>query len=158
MDNFIRNLRILWRADSAIAEIKLRYALTRSGLHAMAALIALFGLVMLELAAYFALAEAWGAIWAAVALGLLNFAVAGLLVLIAARQHPDRELELANEIHNSAMEALQGDARLLQAEVSAFGQMVRHPFESALPSLIVPLATLLMNMLRKPKDEAAPKN
>jgi hypothetical protein len=157
MDNFIKNLRILWRADSAIAEIKFRYALTRSGLHAVAALIAIIGLVMLELAAYFALADRWGAISAAATLGLANFAFAGLLVLIAARQRPDRELELANEIHNSAMEALQDDARLLQAEVSAFGRMVRHPFDSALPALIVPLATLLMNMLRKPKDDAPPK-
>ena len=157
MDRFINNLRVLWRADSAIADIRLRHALARSGFSAVAALIAVFGLLMLELAAYFALLQVWGAIASAVTLGLVNFAVAGLLFLIAAYQKPGRELDLANEIHKSAVEALQADARLLQSEWAAFGSAVRHPMDSALgalPTLIVPLASLLINTLRKPKDEA----
>ncbi|WP_342588008.1 phage holin family protein [Pseudorhodoplanes sinuspersici] len=157
MDRFINNLRVLWRADSAIADIRLRHALARSGFNAAAALIALFGLLMLELAAYFALLQVWGAIASAVTLGLINFAVAGILFLIASRQKPGRELELANEIHNSAMQALQADARLLQSEVAAFGNAVKHPMDSALgalPTLIVPLASVLINTLKKPKSEA----
>lgn len=157
MDRFINNLRVLWRADSAIADIRLRHALARSGLNAVAALIAVFGLLMLELAAYFALAEVWGLIASAAALGLINFAVAGVLFLIASRQKPGRELELANEIHNSAMQALQADARLLQSEWAAFGNAVRHPMDSALgalPALIVPLAGVLLNALKKPKGDA----
>lgn len=157
MDRFINNLRVLWRADSAIADIRLRHALARSGFNAAAALIAVFGLLMLELAAYFALLEVLGLIASAVTLGVINFAVAGVLFLIASRHKPGRELELANEIHNSAIQSLQADARLLQSEWTAFGNAVRHPMDSALgalPTLIVPLAGVLLNALKKPKGEA----
>jgi hypothetical protein len=51
------------------------------------------------------------------------------------------------------MDALQADARLLQADIAAFGQALKHPIDSALP-LIVPLATMLMGFLKKPKGEA----
>ena len=50
-------------------------------------------------------------------------------------------------------QALQADARLLQADIASFGQALRHPLDSALPSLIIPLATMLMGFLKK-KGEA----
>ena len=157
MDRFINNLRVLWRANSAIADIRLRQALARSGINAVAALVAVFGLLMLELAAYFALLEVLGLIASAIALGLINFAVAGVLFLIASHQKPGRELELANEIHNSAIQALQADASRLQSEWAAFGNAVRHPMDSALgalPGLIVPLASVLLSTLKKQKKDA----
>ena len=46
------------------------------------------------------------------------------------------------------MDALQADARLLQADVASFGQALKHPVDSMLP-LIVPLATILINALKK---------
>ena len=53
-DNVVKHLRALWRTDRIIADIRLRQMLTSLGLRAFAALIAAFGLLMLELAAYFA--------------------------------------------------------------------------------------------------------
>lgn len=153
MDRFVNNLRVLWRAERAIADIRLRHALTQSGLNAAAALLALIGLLMFEVAAFFALREIWSTVTSALALGAGNFVIAGILSLVASRSKPGRELELANEIERSAIEALQNDARLLQQELGFIGRSLRHPFEGALPALIVPLATMLMNMLKKPKDE-----
>jgi hypothetical protein len=152
MDRFINNLRVLWRAERTIADIKLRNALAQSGLNAAAAVLALIGLLMFEVAAFFALREVWSTVTSALVLGVANFVLAGILALIASRKKPGRELELANEIQASAMEALQNDARLLQQELGFIGRSFKHPFESALP-LIVPLATMLMNMLKKPKGE-----
>ena len=40
MDRFINNLRVLWRTERAIADIKLRHALARSGLNVAAAMLA----------------------------------------------------------------------------------------------------------------------
>ena len=54
------------------------------GLRAFAALIATFGLLMLELAAYFALAQVWSAMSAAALLGAINFVIAAILFAIAA--------------------------------------------------------------------------
>jgi hypothetical protein len=153
MDRFINNLRVLWRTERAIAEIKMRHVIARSGLNVAAGMLALIGLLMFEVAAFFALREFWSMIVAALILGAANFVIAGVLVLIANSKKPGRELELANDIHDSTMQALQTDARLLQADIASFGQALRHPVDSALPSLIIPLATMLMGFLKK-KSEA----
>ena len=68
-ENMVKNLRALWRTDRIIAEIRMRHMLVGLGLRAFAALIAAFGLLMLELAAYFALVQIWSAISAASILG-----------------------------------------------------------------------------------------
>jgi hypothetical protein len=152
MDRFVNNLRVLWRTERAIAEIKMRHVIARSGLNLAAGMLALIGLLMFEVAAFYALREFWNTIAAALILGAANFAIAGILLLVADRRKPGRELELANEIHDHTMQALQADARLLQADIASLGQALRHPLDGA-ASLIVPLATMLMGFLKK-KDEA----
>ncbi len=150
-DKVIKHLRVLWRTDRIIAEIRMRHMLTSLGLRAFAALIAAFGLLMLELAAYFALIQIWNAIAAAAALGAVNFVIAGLLLAIASRSPSGRELELAGEIHGASMEALQVEARGLQAHVSS---MMQHPLNSVLP-LMIPLIAIIVKSLRHPARPAA---
>jgi hypothetical protein len=145
-ENVVKNLRVLWRTDRIIADIRMRHLLVGLGLRAFAALIAAFGLLMLELSAYFALVQVWSAITAAAILGAVNFAIAALLFVIAARPPAGRELELANEIHGSAVDALQIEARAMQAQ---FSGMVHHPLNSALPLLLVPLITIIVKSLKK---------
>ena len=146
-ENIVKNLRVLWRTDRIIADIRMRHLLLGLGLRAFAALIAGFGLLMLELSVYYALVQIWSAIFAAAILGTLNFAIAALLFVIAARPPVGRELELATEIHGSAVDALQREARLLQSQVSG---AIHHPLNGILPLLIVPLITLIMKTLKKP--------
>ena len=95
--------------------------------------------------AYFALVQIWSAIIAAAILGGVNF-------VIAARPPAGRELELASEIHNSAVDALQIEARAVQSQ---FSGMIHHPLNSALPMLLVPLITIIVRSLKKPKAAAA---
>ncbi len=102
-ENVVKHLRVLWRTDRIIAEIRMRHMLTGLGLRAFAALIAAFGLLMLELAAYFALVQIWSAILAAAILGAVNFAIAGILFAIAGRSPSGRDIELANEIHGNSL-------------------------------------------------------
>jgi putative superfamily III holin-X len=147
-ENVVKNLRALWRTDRIIAEIRMRHMLVGLGLRAFAALIAAFGLLMLELAAYFALVQIWSAISAAAILGLINFVIAAVLFVLAGRQPSGRELELANEIHDSAVDALQIEARAMQSQ---FFGMVQHPLNSALPMLLVPLITIIVKSLKKPR-------
>lgn len=151
-ENVVKNLRVLWRTDRIIAEIRMRHLLVGLGLRAFAALIAAFGLLMLELSAYFALVQIWSAIFAAAILGALNFAIAALLFVIAARPPAGRELELANEIHSASVDALQIEARALQSNVSG---MIHHPLNGVLPLLIIPLITIIVRSLKKPSAAAA---
>jgi hypothetical protein len=114
--------------------------------------IAAFGLLMLELSAYFALVQIWSAISAAAILGAVNFAIAAILFVVAARPPSGRELELANEIHGSSVDALQLEARALQSQVSG---AIHHPLNGVLPLLIVPLITIIIKSLKKPAAGAA---
>ena len=111
-ENVVKHLRVLWRTDRIIADIRLRHLLIGLGLRAFAALIAAFGLLMLELSAYFALVQIWSAIGAAAILGAVNFAIAAILFVIAGRPPSGRDIELANEFTSGhSIEALQLEAR-----------------------------------------------
>ena len=151
-ENVVKHLRVLLRTDRIIADIRMRHMLVGLGLRAFAALIAAFGLLMLELAAYFALVQVCSAISAAAILGAVNFVIAGILLAIAARPPSGRELELASEIHASSIDALQLEARALQSQLSG---MIQHPLNGILPMMIAPLITIIIRSLRKPAAAAA---
>jgi hypothetical protein len=157
IDNIFRNIRVLWRADAIIAQMRLQHQLTGLGLRALAALIAAFGLLMLELAAYFALVQTWSAIVAAVVLAAVNFAIALIIIFIAARRNPSPEMALALDLHTSAMAALQSEAAGLQAHFASVKNAFAHPLDSTLAALVVPAAGLLIRSLKKsrePRDTA----
>jgi hypothetical protein len=165
MDNLVRHLRILWRADSIIADIYLRLLVTRSGLISFAGLIAVFGLLMLNVAGYLALEQIWGRVWAAVAMSLIDFVISLLLVMIAARTKPGRELDLALEVRGIALRGLEHEASAVQAELVALRdefhdvkakltRFVKHPLDTTLPTLIGPLGSILLKALKKPHERS----
>lgn len=160
LDTVIRDARVLWRAESIVADIKLRSLVARSGILAGAGLVGIFGLMMLNVAAFFAAEPAWGAPLAATIVGCADFVLSGLLFFIASRTRPGRELDMAMELRQSALDSLEADARSLQAELGRVGDeikaarlaavnVIKHPLDSALPALVVPLATALLKYLRK---------
>ncbi|RXG87995.1 phage holin family protein [Bradyrhizobium zhanjiangense] len=143
-ENVVKHLRVLWRTDRIIADVRLRHLLMGLGLRAFAALIAAFGLLMLELSAYFALVQIWSAVAAAAILGAVNFAIAAALFMVAGRAPSGRNIELANEIHDASIEALQLEARALQVQVSG---AVHHPLSTVVP-VLVPLIAIIVKNLR----------
>jgi hypothetical protein len=60
--------------------------------------------------------------------------------------------ELATEIHGSSVDALQLEARALQSQMSG---MIHHPLNGVLPLLLVPLITIIVKSLKKPKAATA---
>ncbi|TDT96445.1 hypothetical protein DFO45_1637 [Azorhizobium sp. AG788] len=151
LDAAARNLRVLLRADSIIAEVRMRTLATRLALYGLAALVAGFGLLMLDASLYLALSESWGPVKAAAATGGLNLLLALVLVGLAALVKPGRDLDFAQEIHQSALDALMGELKTAEQDVSALAYAVRHPLDSALPAVALPLITGLIKALRKPK-------
>lgn len=145
-ENIVKQLRMLWRTDRIIAEIRLRHMLIGLGLRAFAGLIAAFGLLMLELSAYFALIQISNAILAAAALGVANFVIAAVLFAIGGRSPAGRELDLAADIHGSAVEALQMEAKTLQSQVTG---VLQHPFNNILPVVLMPLISIVIKSLKK---------
>jgi hypothetical protein len=111
--------------------------------------IATFGVLMFGVSGYFALEIVWGPIWAALAIGLANCAVAFILIMLASNLKPGRELELAREVHRSAVTALMAEGRAVESEFENLRQGFRNPLDSILPGLVVPLAGILIKTLQK---------
>jgi hypothetical protein len=147
-DKIIRDLRVMLRAQSVITEIKLNHLAARTGLMAVAALIGIFGLAMLDLAVYFELEPQLGRVGAAALVGFGDLVLAAILFIVAARVKPGRDLELAQEIQKSALDALTNDAREIEADIRGITRMVRNPLDSAVPGLIVPLASMIIKAVR----------
>ncbi len=74
----------------------MQHLLLSFGLKAVAALIALFGLLMVEFAAYFALVQTWTVVVSALTLAAINFLIAGAVLLFAKKRPLSRELDLAH--------------------------------------------------------------
>lgn len=166
MDNVVRNLRVLWRAESIIADIRLRQLVARSGLRAAAAFLGLFAFLMANLAVFFALQEIWGSIWAAAAVGGVNFVLALVLLMIAERMKPGREMDLALEVRNMALQSLEEDAQSVQMQLTELREevrgvrqaivgFVRHPLDAVLPGMLVPLAGAVIKGLKKSGEDKA---
>jgi hypothetical protein len=167
IENFIRNVQGLWRADSTIAHLRFRQLLTSAMLKSFAGLIAVFGLLMLDVTAFFALEQYLGRVWSAALVSLFDFFVAGCLVIVAAMRPGSGELTLALDARQVALQGFESDARLIQGQFSTLSSDLRsiktsmanftkHPIDEAMSQLVVPLSALLIRTLgRKRSSEAA---
>ena len=149
--HLIGHVRVLWRTERIIAELRLKRLLTNLGLRALAALIMACALLLFELAAYFSLVQVWNAIWSAVALAF-NLLLAGVIVLFALLRPQGRELALADEIHQQALAAFEADLQKAESDSPA---SLRAAIESAAIPLLVPLIPLVIKRLRKQATEKA---
>lgn len=148
MDTLVHNLRILLRVDLIIAEIHLRRIAAKSGLFAFAALIGGFGAVMLGIAGFLALEQVYGPILAAAITGGAGVVLAVVLVLVGASLKPGRDLDVATEVHAVAFEAVSRDLKVAGASVTRIVDIVRNPFDTALPALVMQLFSMALNALR----------
>ena len=150
--HLVSHVRVLWRTEGIIAELRLKRLLTNLGLQALAAFIMACALLSFEIAAYFALVQRWDAIWSAVALGCFNLLIAGAVILFALRRPRGQELEYAGEIHDQALAAFQADLQRTESEAPA---SVRAALESAAIPVLLPLIPLVIERLRKHRDKTA---
>ena len=153
MQVVFRHLRVLWRAERIVAETRLRVLLRRSMLYAFAGLIAVFGLAMLNVAAYFFLRGLWGPIWAALAAAVGDFVIALAVVLSALAIKPGPELPAALELRDVSMQGLEAELAPLQDRFAWLTRAARDPFETVVPAMLIPLITSIMRGLRKNKPE-----
>jgi len=143
MERLSRALRALARADTLIVTIWLSVAAKRGVLLALAALAATVGFAMLDVAGYFALEPHVGPLWAALIVAGADFLVAAVLALASTFVKPGRDLELATELRDHAVEQLAG--------------LVANPVGAAGQALVGPLTSILMQVLRSAVGRAAAK-
>ena len=163
MERLIRNLHVLWRAESLIAGLKLRRASRRGMLLICACLVGLFGVAMLNVAGFLALQPGMGAVGAALLVAAADFLLAVLSIVAARTVQADPELELAVEAREVALEELAAEFAAMQAEIrsaredfasikSTVTSFIHRPLDSPLLAMILPLVKSMVRSMRKGKE------
>jgi hypothetical protein len=80
IDDFVRDLDHLQKAESLVGRIWLEFLARQFGIFAIGGLICVFGLGMTIVAGFYALVDSLGPIWAAVVVGAADFAIAAITV------------------------------------------------------------------------------
>jgi hypothetical protein len=164
IDDFVRDLRLLQKADSLIGKIWLNVIARRFGLFLFAGLIAVFGLGMTNVAGFHALAPL-GPVWAAAIVAMADFVLAAIVMLVGRNAKPGPEIELAFDVRKMAIESIAADASALKVTMDAFGQELRetrdtiaafvhNPLDAAAQKLLVPAVTSIIRGFRPSKKQA----
>lgn len=165
IDNLVRDLQILRKADSLIGKIWVTVIARRFGLLAFAGLICTFGLAMVNVAALYALQAPIGSVWAAISVAAADFVIAAAVMLLARRCEPGPELQLALDVRRMAIESIQKDASDLKTTIDVLGQEIRdakqtlvgfvhNPLDVAAQRLLIPAAISIVRGLRSKRTEA----
>jgi hypothetical protein len=147
LQSLARNARLYARAEGLVAEIRLRLLVRKLVLSVLAVAVSLLGLVFINIALFNYLVSAWGPVWTPLALGLVNFALAVPVLLIAASAKPGPELAMAEDLRKAAAAALEEDFHGGQGLGSLAG-------ESNAARLLIPTIGLIIGALRRKKPAA----
>jgi hypothetical protein len=165
IDNLLRDLQILHKADFLVGRIWLNVLVRRLGFLAFAALIAVFGLGMTNVAGFYALEASVGAVWGAAIVAVADLVIAAVILLVGNNARPGPEIDLAFEVRKMAVESIQADTRDLKRMVEAVSQdiqnaratiagVVQNPLDVAAQKLLVPAALSILRGLRSKKEHA----
>ena len=149
MNRAMRNVRLLLRSEVMLAEHRLALAARKTGLLSVAALVAIFGLLMLDVALFFALAPTLGEPYAALTIAGANFVLAILLALAAKGVHEGAEVKPIEEVRDLALADLDDSAQELKADLSTIRNFASRPGETLLPTLIGPLVVAIVRALAR---------
>jgi len=165
IDHLLRDLQVLQKADFLIGRIWLNVLARKLGLFAFAALIAVFGLGMANVAGFYALQASLGAVWAAAVVAAVDLVIAAIVLLVGSNARPGPEIEVAFEVRKMAVEAIQADTRDLRLTIDAVGQevkglkanitqLVQNPLDVAAQKLLIPAALSILKGMRSRKEHA----
>lgn len=153
MNRISRNISIILRAEQSIARRRMAVLRNQTGLMVFAGLIAVVGIIMLNVAAFYELSMTMSPQKSALIVALVNLVLAALLVFVATRMTAAQDIKPVEELRDLAISDLELEIQSAADELSEIGKsvrrMARDPLGSILPSVIAPL---LASLIRKPKD------
>lgn len=162
IDNIVRDLQVLGKADSLIGRIWLNVMARRFGLFALAGLVAVFGLGMANVAGFYGLQQSAGPVWAAAIVAVADLIIALIIMLMGRSVRPGPEIELAFDVRKMALDAIQTDASDIKETVDLLGQQIRQtkdtvagfvhrPLDTAAEHLLIPAVLSIVRGLRSKK-------
>ena len=149
----VRSGRVYVRTELLVAEMRLRSYARKAAFLAVALGVALFGLGMLNVAAFLWLSEAFGPVQTALGIALANFAIAAAAFAIGYTMKPGPELQLAEEMRDTALETVEGEVSRMQS--AGVTGLVTGAVEMGAARLLVPTVGALLGGLRKKKPAEA---
>lgn len=155
MEHLMRSLKVVWRSERLLRQKEFRLGTKKLQLTALAGLIAIFGLVMLSLAVFFAVVPYWGQALAALTIGGIDLVLAGLLVAYAGSLKPADEVEMVKEVRDIALKDIEEEIALAEAELIALRndvlKFIRNPIDALLPGAVGPLLGAVTRGLKSAK-------
>lgn len=150
IQSLAKNTQLYLRAEILIAEIKLRLYFRKLALAVFAVAVALMGLALLNLSLFRALDTSWSPIWTPLILGLANFALAIIAILIAALVKPGPELAMAEDLRKLSATAVEAD---FQGGQVLGGLIGGSSFEAGAARLLIPALATIIGTLRRKKTQ-----
>lgn len=152
MKRIARSIKVLWRAESLLGTIRLSGMAKKAGVLAFTGCIGIFGIAMLDLAAFFALTPRFGEAGAALIVGLVDIALAVAGIVVAQSIKPGVEADMVIEMRDMALADLEAEVAMLEDSVGRarkeITDLVRHPLASLAPGLLVPALRSVISSLR----------
>lgn len=149
MEHLVRSLKLAWRAERLLRQNEFRLGTQKLQFNALAGLVAIFGLVMLSLAVFFALVPYWGQALAALTAGGIDLVLAMVLVIYAGSLKPNAEIEMVKEVRNMALSDIKEEIALAETEFVApkddVHKFIRNPLDTLLPAAIAPLLSAVIS-------------
>jgi hypothetical protein len=153
LQNLTRDIDRLSAADAVVADSYVRHVLSKTGLYLLAGIIAVAGIALLELSAFWLLEESIGAAGAAALIGVIDCLLAAVILLLAIQLRPGREFSLALTMRKSAIESLEQHVSTPGGPQGGI-QSAAYPMSEALvSSVILPLVATLIRSFRTPRPE-----
>ena len=147
VNNLSRHISLIIRGELLMLQARLGFAMKRSLFAGFALLFAGLGLVFVNMGLFAWLSPQWGPVWTPAGLGLINLALAGAALLVAAFLKPGPEMALAEEIRNMAAESIETEIRSAPLMGGLGG--------GSMAGLVLPaITTIIGAMARRRKDKA----
>lgn len=147
MNRISRSITTIYRTESLIARRRLAVVQNQTILMALAGVVAMIGLILLNLCFYFVLSAWLSPAAAAGVLAVLNLIFAAVLATSAGRLNVEQEIAPAVEVRDMAIADLEAEVQEFGGDVrqvvGSLKSIPRDPFGS-LATLLLPLLTSLL--------------
>jgi hypothetical protein len=159
MDRFVRSFKVFWRAERFLSQKEFGLVVQKIQFNALAALVAVFGLVMLSLSGFFALEPYFGQPLAALSVAGIDLVLALGLVIYAGSLKPADEVEIVREMRDTALKDIEQEVASIEAELTELRddarRFIKNPIDALLPSAIGHLLNAVSRGVRSSTKQAS---
>jgi hypothetical protein len=151
MNRISRSITTIYRTESLIARRSLAVIQNQTILMALAGVLAMIGLVFLNLCFYFILSGLVSPTWAACILAILNLILTLVLAITAAKLNVEREIAPVVEVRDMAIADLEVEMQDFGSDVRQIVGSLKNIPADPLGSLTTLLVPILTPLLKKKK-------